>query len=87
MNDNETEVGLAIRKKIKEGVVKREDIFIVTKLWNTDHEPENVRIACQRSCEKLGLGYIDLYQMHSPISFNERTPFDMINPGAMFDEA
>lgn len=87
MNDNETEVGLAIRKKIKEGVVKREDIFIVTKLWNTDHEPEKVRVACQRSCEKLGLGYIDLYLMHSPMSFNERTPFDKINPGAMFDEA
>lgn len=87
MNDNEREVGLAIRKKIKEGVVNREDIFVVTKLWNTDHEPEKVRIACQRSCGNLGLEYIDLYLMHSPISFNERTPFDMQNPDAMFDEA
>lgn len=87
LNDIEKEVGSAIQKKIKDGVVKREDIFIVTKLWNTDHKPEKVRIACQRSCEQLGLGYIDLYLMHSPISFNERTPFDTINPDAMFDEA
>lgn len=87
MNDNETEVGSAIRKKIKEGVVKREDIFIATKLWNTDHELEHVRVACQRSGEKLGLGYIDLYLMHSPIAFNERSPFDEMNPDAMFDEA
>lgn len=73
--ENEEEVGGAIAEKIKEGAVKREEIFIVTKLWNTDHEPEKVEAACRRSCEKLGLGYIDLYLMHYPVAFKERTPF------------
>lgn len=87
--ENEEEVGLAIQKKIKAGAVKREDIFIVTKLWNTDHEPEKVEAACRRSCEKLGLGYIDLYLMHYPTAFTERTPFDYWpkNADGMFDQA
>lgn len=74
--ENEGEVGEAIRQKIKEGVVKREDVFVVTKLWNTDHEPEKVEQACRTSCEKFGLDYIDLYLMHYPVAFKERTPFD-----------
>lgn len=89
MYENEEEVGLAIQNKIKAGVVKREDIFIVTKLWNTDHEAHKVEEACRRSCEKLGLGYIDLYLMHYPTAFKERTPFDYWpkNPDGMFDQA
>lgn len=74
--ENEEQVGQAIQQKIKDGAVKREDIFIVTKLWNTDHEPEKVEKAARRSCEKLGLGYIDLYLMHYPVAFKERTPFE-----------
>lgn len=87
--ENEEEVGSAIQKKIKEGVVKREDIFIVTKLWNTNHEPHKVEAACRRSCEKLGLGYIDLYLMHYPTAFTERTPFEYwpMNSDGMFDSA
>lgn len=66
---NEAEVGKAIRDKIAEGVVKREDIFIVTKLWNIHHSPEKVEPACQKSLDKLGLGYIDLYLMHIPVGY------------------
>ena len=73
---NEREVGQAIQSKIDEGVVKREEIFIVTKLWNTYHEPEKVEQACRLSNELLGLGYIDLYLMHYPVAFKEREPFD-----------
>lgn len=76
MYDNEQEIGTAIREKINEGVVKREDVFIVTKLWNTDHEPEEVEKACRTSCEKLGLDYIDLYLMHWPTALKPRTPFE-----------
>ncbi|XP_055301506.1 aldo-keto reductase family 1 member B1-like [Sitodiplosis mosellana] len=84
---NEVEVGQAIQEKIKEGVVKREEIFIVTKLWNTDHEPEKVEKAARQSCEKLGLGYIDLYLMHYPVAFKERTPFEdwPLNPDGTFE--
>ncbi|XP_031623206.1 aldo-keto reductase family 1 member B1-like [Contarinia nasturtii] len=87
--ENEEEVGKAIQEKIKEGVVKREEIFIVTKLWNTDHEPEKVEKACRKSCEKLGLGYIDLYLMHWPVAFTERTPYEYwpLNDDGQYDNA
>lgn len=89
MYGNEREVGQAIQDKIKEGVVKREEIFIVTKLWNSDHEPEKVEKACRRSNENLGLGYIDLYLMHYPVAFKERTPFEFwpLNPDGQHDHA
>ncbi|XP_063700521.1 aldo-keto reductase family 1 member C15-like [Culicoides brevitarsis] len=65
---NEIPVGKAIRDKIAEGVVTREEIFITTKLWCTFFNTEAVVAACERSLEKLGLGYIDLYLMHTPMS-------------------
>uniref|UniRef100_A0A182SGB6 NADP-dependent oxidoreductase domain-containing protein n=1 Tax=Anopheles maculatus TaxID=74869 RepID=A0A182SGB6_9DIPT len=64
---NEAEVGQAVREKIEDGTVKREDIFITTKLWNTSHEPAQVREAFDTSLAKLGLEYVDLYLMHSPV--------------------
>lgn len=63
---NEKAIGNAVRAKIAEGVIRREDIFITTKLWNTFHEPDQVALAFQKSLENLDLGYIDLYLMHSP---------------------
>lgn len=69
-------MGEAVRAKIAEGVVRREDLFIVTKLWNTHHEPEKVEAACRRSNDNLGLEYIDLYLMHYPTGFVERDPFE-----------
>lgn len=75
--ENEQEIGQAIQEKINEGVVKREDIFVVTKLWNTDHKPEDVEKACRTSCDKLSLGYIDLYLMHYPTAFKRRTPLEL----------
>lgn len=68
---NEEEVGRALREKIEEGVVKREDLYVVTKLWNTFHRPEDVEPTCRKSNETLGLGYIDLYLMHWPMAFEE----------------
>ncbi|XP_053668611.1 1,5-anhydro-D-fructose reductase-like [Anopheles marshallii] len=63
---NENQVGQAVRAKIAEGIIKREDVFIVTKVWNTFHAPEHVEQACQKSLENLGLDYIDLYLVHWP---------------------
>lgn len=74
--ENEQEVGHALKEKIDAGDVKREDLFVVTKLWNTDHGPEKVEQACRRSCANLGLGYIDLYLMHWPTAFRTREPLD-----------
>lgn len=69
---NEKVVGSGIRAKIDEGVIKREDIFVVTKLWNTFHWPEHVEIACKKSYENLGVGKIDLYLMHTPMAYEYR---------------
>jgi len=73
---NEKQVGDGIRAKIAEGVVRREDIFVVTKLWNTYHAPDKVELACRNSCNKLGLDYIDLYLMHSPMGYEYRGDTD-----------
>ena len=64
---NEAQVGQAIREKIADGTVKREDIFLVTKLWNTYHDPAKVEDGCRISLNNLGLDYIDLYLMHTPM--------------------
>uniref|UniRef100_A0A034V8X4 Alcohol dehydrogenase (NADP(+)) A n=1 Tax=Bactrocera dorsalis TaxID=27457 RepID=A0A034V8X4_BACDO len=64
--ENEKEVGSAINAKIAEGIVNREDIFVVTKLGGIHHDPQLVEHACRKSLSNLGLSYIDLYLMHFP---------------------
>lgn len=62
---NEEEVG----QGIKDSGVPRSDIFITTKLWNTDHD--NVQGAIEASLKRLGVDYVDLYLIHWPIKFNK----------------
>jgi aldehyde reductase len=47
----------------------REDIFVTTKLWNSNHRPERVEPAFQASLDRLGLKYLDLYLIHTPFAF------------------
>lgn len=68
---NEKEIGEAIQEKIKDGTVKREDLFITTKLWNNRHKEESVVPMCKKSLENLGLEYVDLYLIHWPFAFVE----------------
>lgn len=68
---NEKEIGRAIQAKIKDGTVKREDLFVTTKLWNNFHKEESVVPACKKSLENLGLSYVDLYLVHWPFAFKE----------------
>jgi diketogulonate reductase-like aldo/keto reductase len=66
---NEDEVGDAVRDFLKENPsVKREDLFICTKVWNHLHEPEEVKWSFQNSLEKLKMDYVDLFLVHWPIA-------------------
>lgn len=65
------EVGVG--KGIKDSGIKREEIFLVTKLWNDDHGYENTIKAFNKSLEKLQVEYIDLYLIHWPNKLNAET--------------
>ncbi|XP_064448189.1 aldo-keto reductase family 1 member C1-like isoform X2 [Mirounga angustirostris] len=65
---NEEEIGRAIRKKIADGMVKREDIFYTSKVWGTFFHPELVRTGLDMSLRKLGLSYVNLYLIHFPVA-------------------
>lgn len=64
---NENEVGQAIREKIADGKVTREEIYVTTKLWPTFFARDQVVPACKESLANLGLDYVDLYLIHWPI--------------------
>jgi alcohol dehydrogenase (NADP+) len=66
---NEREVGSALQAALATGAIAREDIFVTTKLWNSNHRPERVEPAFEASLEKLGLKYLDLYLIHTPFAF------------------
>ncbi|REG58140.1 diketogulonate reductase-like aldo/keto reductase [Paraburkholderia sp. BL6669N2] len=76
---NEREVGDALRTGLAAGGIAREDIFVTTKLWNSNHRPERVEPAFDASLERLGLDYLDLYLIHTPFAFragDEQDPRD-----------
>lgn len=66
---NEEEVGAALKQLLADGVVRRDDLFVTTKLWNNNHRPERVKPALQASLNRLGLDEVDLYLMHTPFAF------------------
>ncbi|CAH0713938.1 unnamed protein product, partial [Brenthis ino] len=70
MYKNEKEVGSVISNKIKEGLVKREDLFITTKILNDKHAEKDVVPALKQSLEDMKLDYVDLYLVHWPVSVN-----------------
>src|ERR1700709_340584 len=78
---NEREVGEALQAGVAAGGIAREDIFVTTKLWNTNHRPERVEPAFAASLDRLKLSYLDLYLIHTPFAFqpgDEQDPRDQI---------
>jgi alcohol dehydrogenase (NADP+) len=76
---NEREVGQALQAGLAANQIAREDIFVTTKLWNTNHQPERVEPAFDASLDRLRLNYLDLYLIHTPFAFQpgeEQDPRD-----------
>src|SRR6202790_801750 len=84
---NEREVGEALQAGLAAGGIARENIFVTTKLWNSNHRPERVEPAFEASLERLGLKYLDLYLVHTPFAFqpgDEQDPRDQ-NGNVLYD--
>jgi len=84
----EREVGEAMLEVFHEGKIKREDVFVITKLWNTNHRPERVKPAFEASLKRLQLDYVDLYLIHTPFAFqpgDDQDPRDA-NGNVIYDK-
>ncbi|HZD77497.1 MAG TPA: aldo/keto reductase [Acidobacteriaceae bacterium] len=84
---NEREVGEALQAGLAAGGIAREDIFVTTKLRNSNHRPERVEPAFVASLKRLGIDYLDLYLIHTPFAFqpgDEHDPRDQ-NGNVIYD--
>src|SRR5271167_5003847 len=86
---NEREVGEALQAGLAAGGIAREDIFVTTKVWNTNHRPERVEPAFDASLERLRINHLDLYLIHTPFAFQpggEHDPRDQ-NGDVLYDRS
>ncbi|HTV53328.1 MAG TPA: aldo/keto reductase [Terriglobia bacterium] len=84
---NERDVGEALQAGLAAGGIPRQDIFVTTKLWNTNHRPQRVQPAFEASLERLRLSYLDLYLIHTPFAFqpgDDQDPRDQ-NGDVLYD--
>lgn len=85
---NEQEIGKGLKEAFEKKIVKREDVFVVTKLWSTKHRKEDVKSSLQGSLKLLQLDYLDLFLIHWPMSFKcggDGVPVDQ-DGNALFEE-
>jgi alcohol dehydrogenase (NADP+) len=77
---NEREVGQALQDGLAATGLPRENIFVTTKLWNTNHRPARVEPAFEASLDRLRLAYLDLYLIHTPFAFQPGDDQDPRDP-------
>src|SRR5271170_5532952 len=86
---NEKEVGEAMQEVFKAGKIKREEVFMATKVWNNNHRPERVKPAFEASLKRLQLDFVDLYLIHTPFAFqpgDDQDPRDS-NGNVIYDKS
>jgi diketogulonate reductase-like aldo/keto reductase len=91
---NEEAVGDAMQEVFKAGAIQRKDVFVATKIWNTNHRPERVKPAFDASRRRLQVDYVDCYLIHTPFAFqpgDEQDPRDargqvIYDPGVTLPE-
>lgn len=79
------EAGQGVAWAIKDGLVKRSDLFLVSKLWNSFHGHDRVAPICKKQLQDWGIDYFDLYIVHFPISLKYVDPSDRYPPGFTYD--
>jgi len=85
---NEVQVGEAMQEVFSRGTIRRQEVFLGTKLWNNNHRPERVKPAFEASLKRLHLDYADLYLVHTPYAFqagDEQDPRDG-NGNVIYDD-
>ncbi len=82
---NEAEVGAGLAQAIAAGECRRDDLWITSKLWNTYHRREHVRLAVERTLADLKLDYLDLYLIHFPIALQYVPLEERYPPEWVFD--
>ncbi|KAF2846378.1 Aldo/keto reductase [Plenodomus tracheiphilus IPT5] len=84
---NEVEAGQGVARAIKEGLVKRSDLFIVSKLWQTFHDYDRVEPITRKQLSDWGIDYFDLYLIHFPVALKYVDPAVRYPPGWFSDAA
>jgi len=82
---NEKEAGEGVARAIKDGLVKREDLFLVSKLWNSFHDGDKVEPIARKQLADWGIDYFDLFIVHFPVALKYVDPEVRYPPGWAVD--
>jgi len=83
---NEKEAGEGVRRALKDGIVKREELFITSKLWNTFHAHDHVKNIAKMQLGLWGIDYFDLFLVHFPVSLKYVDPSHRYPPEWLGDD-